>query len=76
MTKDEFIKNAYKMGYCTKKQAEEYCEGKEDFTEDDYIGVYRIVENQEYRTWGGHAIGNGAFTTKRFFGDSGSEGNR
>lgn len=76
MTKDEFIKNSCKMGYCNKKEAERYCEGKENFTDDDYIGVYRMAEEQQYRTYGGHAIGNGAFTTKKFFGDGGSEGNR
>ena len=77
MTKDEFIVSASKSGYCNKKQAEEYCEhkGKEIYTDDDYIGVYRMVESQKHKA-PGRPLGDGAYTTKRFFFDGGSEGNR
>lgn len=66
MTKDEFIQTASKLGYCNKKQAEEYCEhkGKDIYTDDDYIGVYRMVESQKPRS---HGIGCGnGFTSKRY----------
>ena len=75
MTKDEFIKNACSMGYCNKKQAEQYCEGRDALTDDDYIGIYRMVEAQKHKSHGG-ALGDGAYTTKRYFHDGGSEGNR
>lgn len=44
MTKDEFVKNACRMGYCTKQIAERYARGKEELTDDDYIEVFRISE--------------------------------
>lgn len=75
MTKDEFIKSACKMGYCNKKQAEQYCEGKETFTDEDYIGVYKMVESQRYKTPGHHLFGGG-YTSKLYFLDGGAEGNR
>ena len=75
MTKDEFIKNACKLGYCNKVQAEEYCKGKDTFTEDDYIEVYRKAEGQKYKS-PGHSLGNGTYTSKRFYHDGGSEDNR
>ena len=75
MTKDEFIKTACSMGYCTKKIAEEYSEGKETFTDDDYIEVYRMVEDRRHKT-PGHSLGDGAYTSKRFYRDGGEEGNR
>ena len=75
MNKDEFIKNATKSGYCNKKQAEEYCKGKEVFTEDDYIEVFRKAECDKYINRGA-VLGNGGHTTKHYFRDGGSEGNR
>ena len=76
MTKDEFIKTACSMGYCTKKIAEEYSEGKETFTDDDYIEVYRIVEERQRYQPHGHHLGDGSYTSKRFYRDGGEEGNR
>lgn len=75
MNKEEFIISAYKLGYCTKKQAEEYCEGRETFTEDDYIEVFRKAENEAYK-YQGARLGGGGHTSKHYFGDGGSEGNR
>ena len=75
MTKEEFIKNACASGYCNKKQAVHYCEGKEVFTDDDYIGVYRMAEEQRVKSHG-RSLGDGAYTTKRFLKDGGREGNR
>ena len=52
MTKDEFINSACRMGYCNKEQADLYiklhCKDKEIFTDDDYIEVYRFVEERRY----------------------------
>ena len=77
MTKDEFIKSASKSGYCDKKQAEEYCEHKDKdiYTDDDYIGVYRMVESRKHKSQR-RPLGDGAYTTKRYYHDGGSEGNR
>ena len=74
MTKAEFIKNACQMGYCTKKQAEEYCKDKDDLTEDDYIEVYRKRENQ-IKVTGVALYGGGRRSTHKFR-DGGEEGNR
>lgn len=75
MNKEKFIKNAVKGGYCNKKQAEEYCKGKESFTDDDYIAVFRKAENDIVKRHG-RALGDGAYTTKHYFSDGGTEGNR
>ena len=75
MTKDEFIKTACSLGYCNKKQAEEYCEDRETFTDDDFIGVYRSTQKLDLMR--GHVYGrNGAKTSKRYLHNGGSEGNR
>lgn len=75
MTKDEFINNASKMGYCPKKIAEEYSEGKDTFTEDDFIEVYRIAETHEYKNKG-TPLGDGAYAKRSIFHDGDEEGNR
>lgn len=75
MTKEEFIKTACALGYCNKKQAEIYCENKVTLTDDDYIGVYRMVEGQRHII-PGKSLGDGAYTSKIFYRDGGSEGNR
>ena len=75
MTKAEFIKTACAMGYCNKKQAEKYCEGKDELTEDDYIEVYRKRES-ETRRGTCRSLGDGAYTSKRYYRDGGEEGNR
>ena len=72
MTKDEFIENACKMGYCNKKQAEEYCKDKETLTDDDYIGVFRYVDGLRYR-YRGVALHGGGTTSKHYFRDGGTE---
>lgn len=68
MTKDEFIKNCTSLGYCDKKRAEEYCEGRDVLTEDDYIAVYRKSNSTEGNKEGSHLFycGNGGRTTKRW----------
>ena len=64
MTKDEFVKTACKMGYCNKFQAEAYCEGRDTFTDEDFIGVYRMVESQRPKNKR-NGCGNG-FTSERY----------
>lgn len=69
MTKEEFIKTACSLGYCNAMQAEEYCKDRVTFTDDDYIGVYRMVEAQRHRNHG-KPLGNGSYTTKRYSRDA------
>lgn len=76
MTKEEFIKNCQSLGYCTKKDAEKYCEGKDELTDDDFIEVYRSVNNYHIGKGQGCVLGEHGYSSKRFFGDGGSEGNR
>lgn len=73
MTKDEFIKNSCSLGYCNAMQAEEYCKDRTDFTDDDYVGVYQMVEAQRRKNCG-RPLGKGSYTTKRYLRDGG-EGN-
>lgn len=75
MNRDEFVKTAYKMGYCSKEIAKEYSEGKDNLTQDDLVEVYRIAENGVYKSKG-HPLGNGGYTKKQYYRDGGSEGNR
>ena len=75
MTKEEFIKTASKMGYCSKKVAEEYAEGKDTFTNDDFIEVYRIAETHIHKDRG-TSLGDGAYMKRGVFRDGGEEGNR
>ena len=48
MNKDEFVNLATRMGYCSKKQAQEYAADREEFTEADFEEVYRIHERAIY----------------------------
>lgn len=75
MNKAEFIKIAPKMGYCTKQVAEEYCKDKDTLTDDDFIGVWRMQENREYKN-PGQPLMRGGRIRKRYLRDGGSEGNR
>lgn len=76
MTKEEFIKNAVSLGYCSKKIAEEYCEGKVVLTIDDYIEVYRKAESKKRHDKAGlHQCGNnGGKTSKTYKFYNGHEG--
>lgn len=75
MNKAEFIKIAPKMGYCSKQVAEEYCKDKDTLTDDDFIGVYRMQENQNYKN-PGQPLMSGGRIRKRYLRDGGSEANR
>lgn len=75
MNKEEFIKIAPKMGYCSKQVAEEYCKDKDTLTDDDFIGVYRMQENQNYKN-PGQPLMSGGRIRKRYLRDGGSEANR
>ena len=69
MEKAEFIKLAVRCGYCSKKIAEEYAEGKDTLSDDDFIEVYRKEEDMRERhsNDGLHSYGrNGGKTTKSY----------
>lgn len=76
MTKDEFIKTACSLGYCSRRQAEEYCIGKETFNDDDYIEVYRMVEERRFGKHHGQMLYGGGRTSKQYYGDGDEEANR
>jgi hypothetical protein len=46
MTKDEFIATCINGGYCSKKVAEVYYQGKDNLTDNDLIEVYRIRDRK------------------------------
>lgn len=75
MTRDEFKVACFKMGYCSPKQAEEYMGERTEFTDDDFIEVYRKVEGQKHRNTRTHLAGGGT-TSKKYYLDGESEGNR
>lgn len=75
MTKEEFIKSCQSLGYCTKKEAEKYCEGKDELTDDDFIEVHGSFKVYLIGRSGRVIVENG-YTTKRYLCDGGSEGNR
>jgi hypothetical protein len=68
MSRDEFIKSAAKLGYCTKKEAEAYCNKyrEETYTDDDYIEVCRFVDAHRPKYTGTRLAGGGT-TSKRYF---------
>lgn len=47
MTREEFLAACYSMGYCSPIQAREYAQDRQEFTDDDFIEVYR-----KYATFG------------------------
>ena len=49
MTRDEFKLGCWASGYCSPSQAVEYMGDREEFTEDDFIEVYRRY-NGHYHT--------------------------
>lgn len=66
MTKDEFTKAALKCGYGCQKTVEKYTEGREEFTDDDFIRLFRLhTELTSHRSskWRNY---EGTLTTKRF----------
>lgn len=85
MNREEFFAAVKASGYAWKKTAVKYAEGRDTFTEDDLIEVYRIEQNakesirsdqEKYRFMFG-----GDKTTKRYTHDawtdfSGDETNR
>lgn len=45
MTREEFLTTCYKVGYCSPMQAKEYAGERQEFTENDFIEVYRKYSN-------------------------------
>lgn len=48
MNRAEFIKLCVSIGYCTKKRAEEYAKDRTEFSEEDFVEVYRLQERMDY----------------------------
>lgn len=71
MLRDEFIRTASRMGYCSKKQAEKYAQHRDEFSEADFIEVFEMVQEEErLKTRHGRQLPFGGRTTKHYFGDS------
>ena len=79
MTKEEFVKNCCSLGYCTRVTAQAYARDKDVLTDEDYVEVYRLGEKIEHKFArdGTQSYGRyGGRTTKHYYRDRGSEGNR
>lgn len=48
MNRDEFIRLCVSLGYCTKKNATEYAKDRTEFSEEDFVEVYRKQERMDY----------------------------
>ena len=46
MTRNEFIRLCQLCGYASKRNAVKYAEGRDEFTDQDFIEVHRINERQ------------------------------
>jgi hypothetical protein len=46
MTREEFIRLCQLCGYSSKRNAVKYAEGREEFTDRDFIEVHRMNERQ------------------------------
>ena len=68
MTRDEFEKLAVSSGYASKKFVREYKVGKDTFTEDDFVKVYRAYEQSRNYNNHDNELGyvNGVRTTKKY----------
>ena len=66
MTKDEFTKVALKCGYGCQKTIEKYTEGRNEFTQEDFVKLFRVcqpvAEAQKNSKWRNY---EGILTTKR-----------
>lgn len=53
MNREEFIKLSVGTGYADKKVSTEYAQGKETFTDKDFIAVHRLYEIRKKleRSW-------------------------
>ena len=49
MTREEFIQAATNSGYCRKRTAKEFAEGRESLTDGDFIEVFRLEQVREER---------------------------
>ena len=48
MTRDEFLIACFSMGYCSPLQAKEYAGDRDEFTDEDFIKVYRKYSNSPH----------------------------
>ena len=51
MTKDEFTKVALKCGYGCKKTIEKYTEGRNEFTQEDFVKLFRVCHGETTRVY-------------------------
>ncbi len=71
MTKKEFIEQCSSLGYCSKAVAKQYAGAREQFTDNDFIEVFRFAEKRHAMEHGDSPHGkrvleNGGRTTKQF----------
>lgn len=68
MTRDEFIKLCSKCGYCSKKVAELYAQGKSEFTDKDFEDAFRFAQRIESDKGNGRwrKMAGGVKTTKHY----------
>ena len=74
MTKQEFIKNAVRLGYCTQAEAHSFCKNRkaDGYTEEDYQSLFRFVDACYYNRYksfsrcGVRELPNGAYSSKMY----------
>lgn len=67
MSRDEFIRLCLSMGYCTKTTAEKYAGDRENFTDEDFVEVYRLQEHADFMKYREAAVDQvRGYTTKRY----------
>ena len=74
MKRDDFIKLCVRMGYCSKSEAEKYAENKEEFSDDDFVEVWRKANNKIAPKDLHHIGVDCGYTTKSFEVQNGHKG--
>jgi hypothetical protein len=69
MNRAEFVRRAVQKGYSTERVAQDYADGRDEFTQDDLVAVYAIKEAEQYRDSSWTRLGNGNFKRKAIFYD-------
>lgn len=71
MNREEFIEACVRMGYCSRKIAKEYSEGKDEFSTEDLVAAHRFSEwktqdRREHLGTGQRPLGDGRYTTLKY----------
>ena len=69
MDKGEFVKSAVQKGYATKRVAELYAEGQDDFTQSDLVQVYALQREPTGYSQPRISLGDGNYKRKAIFYD-------